>query len=846
MGRAGRIQRWAGTPAGRALRRLESQVAPHLPRAVREVWRGLLGRPPLPPTRVPPPIAMARPASPEPAEVDSRVAEILALRGGPDVVCLPIIDWHFRHQRPQQLALEMVKAGRRVFWIEPESLKHPREHVGEGPLAVDEPVRGLYRVSLDCVRELDHFRSAMDAVDVLAAAGTLERLRDEYGIVSAITLAQLPFWTPLALHLRTSFGWRLVYDCMDDHAGFDSNAADMLASEDELLCASDLTVVTSRRLRERVADHARVVVDVPNACAYEHFAPARRAGDEPVAPGSETTRRPVIGYFGAISAWFDFDLLRHAVRAHPEWDFVLIGSTWGAPDHADLLAAPNVRFLGELPYDELPQHLARFDVATIPFCLTPLILATSPVKFYEYLAAGKPVVASRLPELEPHPELALLADDPESFTRALERALQEDSPARAQARQEFAAAHTWSRRCADLLRAADATFPLVSIAVVTWNNLHHTRACLDSLLREKSWPSFEIVIVDNASSDGTVAELEELARRHDFVRVVLNRENRGFAAANNQAIELARGAYVVLLNNDTVVAPGWLPRLVRVLDEDPRIGLVGPVSNAVWNEALEFLLPKDLDPFPEFAELWARAHRRELYPIRMLAMFCVAGRAETFRTVGPLDERFGIGMFEDDDYAYRVRLAGFRLVCAEEVYIRHFGQASFELRGDRQKLHDKNRRKFEAKWGVSWRAYSGDRRVTRRWRDEIDGLVQRLAGGAPPVVILSGADRPDHEQAALTTMAAELARRGHATFVQREPEDVRLAGVVRPSERLVLAMVPREAFEDVAGAVVISLPGRAHEAAWLYDARAVVQLDDGWPADIGAVVDAACARIAGD
>ena len=843
MGRAGRIQRWAGTPAGRALRRLESQVAPHLPRAVREVWRGLLGRPPLPPTRVPPPIAMARPASPEPAEVDSRVAEILALRGGPDVVCLPIIDWHFRHQRPQQLALEMVKAGRRVFWIEPESLKHPREHVGEGPLAVDEPVRGLYRVSLDCVRELDHFRSAMDAVDVLAAAGTLERLRDEYGIVSAITLAQLPFWTPLALHLRTSFGWRLVYDCMDDHAGFDSNAADMLASEDELLCASDLTVVTSRRLRERVADHARVVVDVPNACAYEHFAPARRAGDEPVAPGSETTRRPVIGYFGAISAWFDFDLLRHAVRAHPEWDFVLIGSTWGAPDHADLLAAPNVRFLGELPYDELPQHLARFDVATIPFCLTPLILATSPVKFYEYLAAGKPVVASRLPELEPHPELALLADDPESFTRALERALQEDSPARAQARQEFAAAHTWSRRCADLLRAADATFPLVSIAVVTWNNLHHTRACLDSLLREKSWPSFEIVIVDNASSDGTVAELEELARRHDFVRVVLNRENRGFAAANNQAIELARGAYVVLLNNDTVVAPGWLPRLVRVLDEDPRIGLVGPVSNAVWNEALEFLLPKDLDPFPEFAELWARAHRRELYPIRMLAMFCVAGRAETFRTVGPLDERFGIGMFEDDDYAYRVRLAGFRLVCAEEVYIRHFGQASFELRGDRQKLHDENRRKFEAKWGVSWRAYSGDRRVTRRWRDEINVLAQRLRGATPPVVVLAGDDSVGDE-ARVIALAAELARRGQVTFVHREPGDGRPAGVVRPADRLVLAMVPLEAFEDVARAVVVPLSGRAFNAAWLYDARAVVPLTDGWERDVALAVDAMLAGLA--
>ena len=327
------------------------------------------------------------------------------------------------------------------------------------------------------------------------------------------------------------------------------------------------------------------------------------------------------------------------------------------------------------------------------------------------------------------------------------------------------------------------------------------------------------------------------------MRVVLNRENRGFAAANNQAIELARGAYVVLLNNDTVVAPGWLPRLVRVLDEDPRIGLVGPVSNAVWNEALEFLLPKDLDPFPEFAERWARAHRRELYPIRMLAMFCVAGRAETFRTVGPLDERFGIGMFEDDDYAYRVRLAGFRLVCAEEVYIRHFGQASFELRGDRQKLHDENRRKFEAKWGVSWRAYSGDRRVTRRWRDEINVLAQRLRGATPPVVVLAGDDSVGDE-ARVIALAAELARRGQVTFVHREPGDGRPAGVVRPADRLVLAMVPLEAFEDVARAVVVPLSGRAFNAAWLYDARAVVPLTDGWERDVALAVDAMLAGLA--
>src|SRR5690606_5429016 len=214
--------------------------------------------------------------------------------------------------------------------------------------------------------------------------------------------------TPLALHLRHAFGWPVVYDWMDDHAGFSTNAPAMLATEERLVAESDLVVVTSRKLEASAQGRARSLVLVPNACEPEHF--ARVDAAEPSPAELAGLRSPIIGYFGAISEWFDFDLVRHAARAHPEWTFVLIGSTFGAPPHDDLVRAPNVRFLGEKPYGALPSYLARFDVATIPFRLTPLIEATSPVKFFEYLAAGKPVVASRLPELVPHARLVELAD----------------------------------------------------------------------------------------------------------------------------------------------------------------------------------------------------------------------------------------------------------------------------------------------------------------------------------------------------------------------------------------------------------------------------------------------------
>ncbi len=117
---------------------------------------------------------------------------------------------------------------------------------------------------------------------------------------------------------------------------------------------------------------------------------------------------PIIGYYGAIAEWFDTELIVHCAMEHPDWNFVLIGSTVGC-DTSSLEKLKNVHLLGEKPYKELPLYLYHFDVCTIPFKINPLTLATNPVKFYEYLSSGKPVVTVRLPELEPYADLCYLA-----------------------------------------------------------------------------------------------------------------------------------------------------------------------------------------------------------------------------------------------------------------------------------------------------------------------------------------------------------------------------------------------------------------------------------------------------
>lgn len=145
-----------------------------------------------------------------------------------------------------------------------------------------------------------------------------------------------------------------------------------------------------------------------------------------------------------------------------------------------------MRLLGEQPYETIPTLLARFDVACIPFELTPLIEATDPVKLYEYMAAGKPVVASRLPELEAHASRVALVDTPEAFTEAVARELENDSNEERRARATFAADNTWARRADVLVGALEDTFQRASVCIVTWNNLELTKACLDSVLADRS------------------------------------------------------------------------------------------------------------------------------------------------------------------------------------------------------------------------------------------------------------------------------------------------------------------------------------------------------------------------
>jgi GT2 family glycosyltransferase/tetratricopeptide (TPR) repeat protein/2-polyprenyl-3-methyl-5-hydroxy-6-metoxy-1,4-benzoquinol methylase len=237
-------------------------------------------------------------------------------------------------------------------------------------------------------------------------------------------------------------------------------------------------------------------------------------------------------------------------------------------------------------------------------------------------------------------------------------------------------------------------YGLTSVVILTHNQLGCTRECVDSIRRLTDEP-YEVVFVDNASSDGTVDYLRSLPD----AKVIVNSENRGFPAAVNQGIEAARGDQILLLNNDTVVTTGWLWRLLRVLHTDPKFGLVGPCSNSVSGPQQVEVGYDALAGLDGFAWDWGKVHEGVLEETDRLVGFCLLIRRAVVDAIGGLDEQFGLGCFEDDDYCLRAKRAGYRAVIARDAFVHHYGGRTFVGSGvDYASLMRENERLFRAKW----------------------------------------------------------------------------------------------------------------------------------------------------
>lgn len=236
----------------------------------------------------------------------------------------------------------------------------------------------------------------------------------------------------------------IIYYCIDELAGTkDIDVSLLISKEKALLRKADCVIVCSKVLESiKSLLHPRVYY-VPHGVNWELF----RKGLEDnlhVPSDIKDIKSPIIGFYGFITHWVDLDLIKFVALSHPEWSIVLIGPS--LLDIKSLLKTKNIHYLGPKAFESLPYYTSKFDVATIPFKINEITLNSNPLKALEYLASGRPVVSTKIPELKNFGNMVYIADTYKEFVECIERSLLENSSEKIYERSEAVKNESWDSR----------------------------------------------------------------------------------------------------------------------------------------------------------------------------------------------------------------------------------------------------------------------------------------------------------------------------------------------------------------------------------------------------------------
>jgi glycosyltransferase involved in cell wall biosynthesis len=347
------------------------------------------------------------------------------------------------------LARHLARTGGRVLYVEaplsPLGLRHGWPFVRE----LGDSLRRPHRVD-DRLWVRRHFLPVpYHAASWLTSRRAANRLGQRLlAPVISRDLACLGFDQPVLIaglpHAVDLLPWlprrkALVYHCADDYAHVQGFPMTLPALEADLCQQADLVITTSETLCQERRQFNPNTHWVPNAADVEHFS-------APAAPAAELQRvpTPIVGFVGGLSEWVDVSLIAALARARPKWSFVLVGPV--GTDVSPVRELDNVTLLGPRSYDALPAYLAAMDVGLIPFKQDRVTYHADPIKAYEYLAAGLPVVATDMPALHRLSHVIRLADSPESFLAQLGGAIAEGRAVHGAERRAEAARHSWASR----------------------------------------------------------------------------------------------------------------------------------------------------------------------------------------------------------------------------------------------------------------------------------------------------------------------------------------------------------------------------------------------------------------
>jgi uncharacterized SAM-binding protein YcdF (DUF218 family)/glycosyltransferase involved in cell wall biosynthesis len=388
---------------------------------------------------------------------------------GQNILCISSIDWDFIWQGHQQIMSMLAAEGNKVLFVENTGVRRPM--LRDMP-RLRQRIRNWWRGTKGFRQERENLFVYSPLV-LPFPYSRVARWINRFVIVRAIrrwmnvTHIQHPLvWTflPTALALdliRAVEPELVVYYCIDDFAASSSGARTIRLTEHRLFREADLVFVTSERLRERARQFRQQADLFPFAVDFRRFEAVRNSSDE-IPADLLAISRPIVGYIGGLHRWIDQDLVAQAARRLPDVSFVFIGPT--QCDVSKLEAEPTIRLLGAKSSQQLPGYIKGFDVGIVPYVRAEYTTNVYPTKLNEYLAMGKPVVATSLPEIsrfnERHGNVVAVADKADAFASEIQQAIQESDGRDVQKRIAVARENSWDARLAGMTGLIDEALAL--------------------------------------------------------------------------------------------------------------------------------------------------------------------------------------------------------------------------------------------------------------------------------------------------------------------------------------------------------------------------------------------------
>ncbi|WP_039764745.1 MULTISPECIES: glycosyltransferase [unclassified Caldicellulosiruptor] len=375
-----------------------------------------------------------------------------------DIICFSTTPWDPIPTRKQQIMKRMPESCR-IFYLDPPvtyigplkdpSLKPYLTKFRKSPKRVKEnlfvfalpPIMPFYNRK----RSINKFNQKMIARFVK------EVIYQNFDLKSPIIWTYMPNTVDLLEYLPYGF---LVYDCIDKHSEFQGfiNKQVVEEMEDELAKKSNVVFTTAEGLYNKLKNLNPKTYLVPNGAEFEHFNKA--ATKAPVPESMKNIPHPIFGFVGVIHTWIDTQLIEYLASKRKDWSFVLIGPVGAGVSVDNLKKYKNVYMLGRIDHQILPQYVAQFDVCLNLFKINKLSENVSPLKFYEYLATGKPIVSTSMPQVEEFPDVVYIGKDYDEVLQKCEEAISElkdGSNEKMLKRVEYARLTSWDSRVSQII-----------------------------------------------------------------------------------------------------------------------------------------------------------------------------------------------------------------------------------------------------------------------------------------------------------------------------------------------------------------------------------------------------------